>query len=72
MASATIPTVGEILVVDSEKVWARVITKDKDGAWPSEKEIVEAGGTIRLSSINAEFTITDIYADTALVGESQS
>ena len=72
LACATIPTVSEILVVDSEKVWARVITKDQDGAWPTDKVIVEAGGRIKLSSINAEFAINDIYADTAMVGESQS
>ncbi len=66
-ACATIPTLQEVMVVDSERIHVAVYTKDAIGAWPEHPKLVELGGTVRLTSIDAEIAITDIYADTNLV-----
>ena len=65
-AMATIPALTEIAVVDSERVRVEVFRRDADGSWPKGGEIFEAGGTVRLESIGAEFAISDIYAGTHL------
>lgn len=66
-ACATIPTVQEVMVVDSERIHVDVHTKDETGAWPEQPNVVESGGMVHLSSIDAEISISDIYADTNLV-----
>lgn len=66
-ACATIPTLQEVMVVDSERIYVAVYTKDATGAWPEHPKVVELGGTVRLSSIDAEIAISAIYADTNLV-----
>jgi len=66
-ACATIPTLQEVMVVDSERIHVAVYTKDATGAWPEQPNVVESGGTVRLASIDAEIAISDIYADTNLV-----
>jgi Uma2 family endonuclease len=65
-ACATIPTVREFLIVDSEHVHAQIFTKDAAGVWPQDPVIVEASATIRLDSIDASFPIAEIYAGTYL------
>jgi Uma2 family endonuclease len=66
LACATIPSVREFLIVDSERVQAQVFTKDAAGVWPQDPVIVEAGGTVHLHSIDASFPIAEIYAGTYL------
>ncbi|MCL4765903.1 MAG: Uma2 family endonuclease [Hyphomicrobiaceae bacterium] len=66
-ACATIPTIQEVMVVDSERIRVVVYTKDSSGAWPEEPRLAEAGGTVRLASIDAAIAIAEIYADTNLV-----
>lgn len=66
-ACATIPTLQEVMVVDSERIHVAVYTKDETGAWPEYPKVVELGGTVHLTSIDAEISISDIYADTNLV-----
>jgi len=70
LACITIPTVSEVLVVDSEAVHAEVLTKDAEGNWPQERVTVEAGGLVQLHSIEAKLSIADIYADTHLAGQA--
>ena len=65
-ACVTIPTIREVMIVDSERIHVIVCTKDAAGAWPEDPQIVEAG-TIRLASIDAEIAILELYADTNLV-----
>ena len=60
-ACASIPSVAEILVVDSERVHAQVFLKDDKGNWPDPGEIVEAGGTIRLASLGLEMPMDEVY-----------
>ena len=66
-AMATIPTLTEIAVVDSERVRVEVLRRGADGYWPKSDEFIEAGGTVRLESISAGLHIAEIYAGTHLV-----
>ncbi len=66
-ACVTIETIHEVMVVDSERVHVIVYTKDATGAWPQEPQVIEAGGTVRLTSIDIAIPVSDIYADTNLV-----
>ncbi len=66
MACATIPSVMEMLVVDSVRVVVEIWKRDKAGAWPSEPETIGVGGTVRLDAIGLELNLSDIYADTHL------
>ena len=66
MACATIPSVMEMLVVDSVRLVVEIWKCDLAGAWPSEPDTISAGGTIRLDAIGLELSLTDIYADTHL------
>jgi Uma2 family endonuclease len=65
-AMSTIPALAEIAVVDCERVRVEVFRRDKDGAWPKGGEVFEAGGTVQLTSLAAEFPISEIYAGTHL------
>lgn len=70
-ACLTIPTIAEVLVLDSEKVEAQVFTKDDAGAWPVNGVTSGAGGTVNLHSIDAQFGVNEIYADTYLLKEDK-
>lgn len=63
----SIPSVQEILVVHSVRIKAELLRKGADGAWPEEAEVIEAGGTLRLTSIGAEFALEEVYRGTYLV-----
>ena len=65
-ACASIPTLQEILVVDSERVHAEVLRNDPVTGWPVSGAIIEAGGTIHLASIDASFPLGEVYAGTHL------
>ena len=65
-ACATIPTLTEIVVVDSERVRVEVLRRDTDGSWPKAGEVTELGGTFKLESISAEFPVAEVYAGTHL------
>jgi Uma2 family endonuclease len=65
-ACATIPSLIEIVVVDSERMNVQVFRKTDDGGWPKDGETIETSGTVRLSSIDAAFPIAEIYAGTHL------
>jgi Uma2 family endonuclease len=64
-AYTTIPSVKEILIVDAEVVRAEIYRVGSDGFWVGPV-IVEAGGTIRLDSLDASFPIAEVYAGTYL------
>ena len=61
-ACASIPTVAEILVVDSERVHAEVYVKDDKGNWPDPGEVAGSGGMIRLPRLGLEMPMDEIYA----------
>ncbi|MEQ1718384.1 MAG: Uma2 family endonuclease [Hyphomicrobium sp.] len=65
-AMATISSLTEILVVESEREHAEVFRRNADGSWPKGGEAIEAGGSVRLESISAEFSLAEVYAGTIL------
>ena len=67
-ALASLPTLTEIVIVASERVGAEIYRKGAAGAWAADPEIIETGGTIRLTSIGLELPLAEVYRGTHLVG----
>ena len=65
-AMSTIPSLQEIVVVDSERIHVEVYRRGTDGAWPKHGEVCQASGTVRLNSISADFIVAEIYSGTVL------
>jgi Uma2 family endonuclease len=62
---ASIPSVTEMLVVDSMRKFAEVWRRDAAGAWPVDPQVVDQG-SIRLGSIDLDLPLDDIYIGTHL------
>lgn len=62
----TIPSVREIVIVHSTRVFAELLRRDADGNWPAEPEEIGAGGTLRLDSIAFACPLPAVYAQTHL------
>ena len=62
----TIPSVREIVVVHSTRVFAELLRRDADGNWPAEPEEIGPGGTLRLDSIAFACPLPAVYAQTHL------
>ncbi|MDX2289035.1 MAG: Uma2 family endonuclease [Hyphomicrobiaceae bacterium] len=65
-ALATVASLREIVVVQSERMEALVYTRLSDNNWPEQGVTVPADGVVRLSSIDAELKMSDIYLKTGL------
>ena len=65
-AYATLPSVQEILVVQSTKIGAELLRRDASGNWPPNPSPVAAGETLNLTSIGAKLSLHEIYAGTHL------
>jgi Uma2 family endonuclease len=69
-AIASVPSLKEILVVDSEKRWAEIFRREADGSWPVHGQSrLEDQGTIDLESIGVTFSLADVYEGTHLAAE---
>mgnify|MGYP003489954148 CR=1 FL=1 len=66
-ACATIPSLAEIMVVDSERVLVEIYRKLPEGGWPTEPDERAQSGAIKLTSIEANLDVADIYSGTHLV-----
>jgi Uma2 family endonuclease len=62
----TIPSVSEIVLIDTERVHADVFVRNAVGGFPDEPAVVEAGGLIKLASIAYDLPLDDAYRDTHL------
>lgn len=70
-ALASVPSLKEILVVDSEKRWAEIFRREADGGWPQHGQSrLEGEGTIDLESIGVSFTLDDVYEGTHLAAQT--
>lgn len=69
---ATLPSVQEILLVDSSKVEAMLLRGGADGNWPQEPHTIEPGGVIALASIGLEVTLAEVYRDTHLASPQRT
>ena len=65
-ACATIPSMAEILVVDSERRHVQVFLKNERGHWPDPGVVVEATGSVHLTSLGLEMPMAEIYAGLAI------
>ncbi|OYY00685.1 MAG: hypothetical protein B7Y80_05415 [Hyphomicrobium sp. 32-62-53] len=65
-ACATIPSLSEIMVVDSERMSVDVYRKLPEGGWPTEPDEHADSGSIKLVSIDAILELSEIYAGTHL------
>ena len=65
-AFTTIPSVREIVVVQSERIEVQILRPSADHIWPDSPETILPGGTLRLESIGLACPVEEIYADTPL------
>lgn len=63
---ASVPTVTEILIVDSRKVAAELLRRGADGSWPQNPDAIPSDGTIHLASIGLDVPLAEIYRGTHL------
>lgn len=63
---STIPSVREILIVDSREIAVQVLRRGADGSWPSEPEVVGPSSTVMLTSIGLESPVSEVYLGTHL------
>ena len=64
-AYATIPSVQDILIVQSLSVGAELLHRDSNGVWPSNPEDIKSGDIV-LDSIGMTLPLLDIYEGTPL------
>ena len=63
---ATLPSVSEIVVIDTESVSADLLARDDKGLWPANSVKVLAGGVISLASISFDLPLNEVYQGTHL------
>ena len=68
---ASLPTVTEILLVESTKVAGHLLRREADGSWPKDPTPLAAGAIVELQSIGLELPLAEAYAGTWLVGEDR-
>ena len=66
-AYTSVPTVSEILIVQSTRIEAELLTRQSDGSWPAEPRLIGSDGILRLASIGLEVPLRSAYANTYLV-----
>ncbi len=66
LAYATIPTVREILVVSSTRIFAQLLRRGADGSWPPDADEIAADGVLILETIGLTVPLAVAYARTYL------
>ena len=66
-ACATIPSLKEIAVVDTERARVEVFRRDSLGNWPKHGTAVEGTGEVELASIGVKLAFDDVYAGTPVM-----
>lgn len=62
----------EIVTVDSEVVDVQVFTRIADGNWPNEPVASGPGGTARLTSIDCDLPVAEIYENTLVEAQAKA
>ena len=60
-AYATIPSVAEILIVQSTRVEAKVLRRLADGTWPDAATDIPDGAALEIASIGLTLPLADLY-----------
>ena len=63
---ATLPSVAEIVIVDSLKVSVELLRRLPDGNWPKRPMRIELSDVVPLASIGLDLPVTEIYENTSL------
>jgi hypothetical protein len=63
---ATMPSVREIVVLQSSRIEADLLIRQADGSWPSEPARVMDGNTLLLPSLDFAVPLRTLYAKTYL------
>lgn len=69
LAYTSIPTVKEILIVDTSSRRLEVLCRDADGTWPDDPTAHLGAGRIVVASIGLELDLADVYSGTHLSKE---
>jgi Uma2 family endonuclease len=63
---ATVPSVSDIIIIDTQRVHADVLTRDGKGHWPLNPQVVKRGGFIPIPSLKFDLPVDHLYRDTYL------
>lgn len=65
-AYATIPSVAEILIVDSTAIRAELLRREPDGNWPEQSFLLGPDDALSLASIGLELPVRALYRTAAV------
>ena len=65
-AYTTIPSVGEIVIMQSTRIEASMLRRQADGSWPPDPETIAVDGVLSLTSIDFLTPLAAAYAKTYL------
>jgi len=63
---ASVPSVQEIVLVDSESIQLDVLRRAEDGSWPTDPTRITTGQVLELHTIGLELPLPEIYRGTHL------
>lgn len=67
---ASLPSVQEVLIIDSRKLAIQILRRGADGHWPRDPEAADPAAGCALTSIGLTLASTDVYRDTEVAEES--
>jgi Uma2 family endonuclease len=62
----TVPSIGQIVIIDTTQVYADVLVRNSLGHWPDDALELTIGGTIHFPSINFDLPLIDADRGTHL------
>jgi Uma2 family endonuclease len=66
-AYTTIPSVRELLVINSTRIEAELLRRDSNGVWKEQPELIGPGGSLTVVSADLTIPLTALYRTTALL-----
>jgi Uma2 family endonuclease len=63
---ASVPSIGEIVIIDTQRVYADVLVRDAEGHWPRNPVKVARGGIISFPSLKLDLPLDSAYRNTYL------
>jgi Uma2 family endonuclease len=66
---ATVPSVSSIIIIDTQRVHADVLTRDSNGHWPLDPLVCTRGDTISIASLKLHVPLDQVYRGTYLASD---